>query len=85
MVPGYEGGATLSADPTVNPRFYNWNVAYAHYCDGASFAGNRSQPVETAGGSRIYYRGARIFAAIVANITAPVAAGGKGMVIFALV
>ena len=34
-----EGNAWLSADPTINPRFYNWNVAYAHYCDGGSFAG----------------------------------------------
>lgn len=79
MVPGYEGGATLSADPSVNPRFWNWNVAYAHYCDGASFAGNRSDPVPTEGGGSIYFRGAPIFAAIVANITAPVSAGGKGM------
>ena len=31
----------LSDDPTVNPDFYNWNVVYFIYCDGASFAGNK--------------------------------------------
>ena len=34
----YQG--LLSADQTINPNFYNWNLAYAMYCDGASFAGN---------------------------------------------
>jgi hypothetical protein len=97
-----EGSAWLSDDPAINPRFYNWNVAYAHYCDGGSFAGNRSAPVEvpagpmapnwchnrTAGGTcppashpgfTLFFRGARVFDAMVANITAPISAGGKGM------
>ena len=30
----------LSEDATVNPDFYNWNIVYVNYCDGASFAGN---------------------------------------------
>ncbi len=30
----------LSDDPQLNPLFYNWNVIYLMYCDGASFAGN---------------------------------------------
>lgn len=34
------GHGFLSGDETVNPEFYNWNVAYVNYCDGASFAGN---------------------------------------------
>ena len=29
----------LSDDSTVNPDFYQWNVAYVKYCDGASFTG----------------------------------------------
>ena len=33
-------GGFLSGDQTVNPDFYDWNVAYVKYCDGASFAGN---------------------------------------------
>ena len=27
-------------DQTANPDFYNWNLAFVNYCDGASFAGN---------------------------------------------
>lgn len=33
MQPG-EGSAYLSANPETNPKFWNWNVAYAKYCDG---------------------------------------------------
>lgn len=29
----------LSDNSTVNPHFYNWNIVYVMYCDGASFAG----------------------------------------------
>ena len=28
----------LSDNSTVNPGFYNWNIVYVMYCDGASFA-----------------------------------------------
>lgn len=30
----------MSSDKDVNPDFYQWNVAYLKYCDGASFAGD---------------------------------------------
>lgn len=30
----------LSDNSAMNPDFYNWNVAFIAYCDGASFAGN---------------------------------------------
>ena len=33
-------GGLLSPDPLVNPDFYNWNVAFLNYCDGASFSGD---------------------------------------------
>ena len=33
-------GGFLSDNSTVNPDFYNWNVVYVMYCDGASFAGS---------------------------------------------
>ena len=29
----------LGTTPLNNPDFYNWNLVYARYCDGASFAG----------------------------------------------
>ena len=80
MTPGYEGGTLLSTDPKINPRFHDWNVAYAKYCDGASFSGNRSEAVPIANGTRsLHFRGARILKAIVDNITAPASLGGKGM------
>lgn len=50
----------LSRDPAVNPTFSTWNVAYLPYCDGASFAGDVIDPVQT-GSSQIYFRGRRIF------------------------
>ena len=34
----YEG--LLSANKEINPDFYDWNLAFLNYCDGASFAGN---------------------------------------------
>jgi hypothetical protein len=64
---GGELGTFFSEDPAVNTRFFNWNVAYAKYCDGASFSGNRSEPV-LAGGKQLYFRGARIFHAIVESL-----------------
>ena len=30
----------LSDNSATNPDFFNWNVAFIAYCDGASFAGN---------------------------------------------
>ena len=29
----------LSDNSTVNPDFYNWNIVYVMYCDGAFFSG----------------------------------------------
>ena len=31
----------FSENETVNEEFYNWNVVYLMYCDGASFSGYR--------------------------------------------
>ena len=30
----------LSDNQDTNPDFYNWNLAFINYCDGASFTGN---------------------------------------------
>lgn len=32
----------LSDNKKINPDFYNWNIVYLMYCDGASFASNWS-------------------------------------------
>ena len=52
-------GGLLSSSEKDNPKFYNWNVAFLPYCDGSSFSGNRSDPVEFQG-SLLYFRGFRI-------------------------
>lgn len=51
----------LSNKPELNPYFYNWNRVYLRYCDGSSFTGDK-QEVDPE--YRIYYRGGRIFDAI---------------------
>jgi hypothetical protein len=65
---GYEGGVTMSDDSSVNPRFYNWNAVYVKYCDGASFTGNKAEPVPTSDGTSIYFRGALIFEAVLQSL-----------------
>ena len=55
-------GGLLSDDKKSNPAFFNWNVAYLPYCDGSSFSGNRSDPVEVEG-EMLYFRGKRILSA----------------------
>ncbi|XP_070564855.1 uncharacterized protein [Ptychodera flava] len=57
--PQYSFDGFLSNDARTNPDFYNWNVAYFAYCDGASFAGNVDKPVKI-NGRNIYFRGKRI-------------------------
>ena len=37
----YGFNAFLSDNPVVNPDFYDWNMVFIIYCDGASFAGDR--------------------------------------------
>ncbi|KAL3693644.1 hypothetical protein R1sor_007295 [Riccia sorocarpa] len=64
----------LSDNPGVNPDFYNWNVAWVRYCDGASFLGDRDEPVVSQG-QTIYYRGARVWDAIMEDLK------GKGMAV----
>ncbi|XP_078580938.1 uncharacterized protein LOC144864601 [Branchiostoma floridae x Branchiostoma japonicum] len=53
----------LSTNQDENPDFYNWNVAYVHYCDGACFSSNRADPV-TLKGKTLYFRGRSILDAV---------------------
>lgn len=46
----------LSPDPKLNPAFHDHNMVFIKTCDGASFSGNRSSPVNISGNT-IYYRG----------------------------
>jgi len=60
-------GGILSNNSKENPEFYDWNVAYLPYCDGSSFSGNRSEPVQFKG-SLLYFRGLRILDSTIAEL-----------------
>ena len=49
----------FSADPRVNPDFHDWNIVNVGYCDGASFSGDRDEPV-IVDQRKLYFRGSRI-------------------------
>ncbi|XP_065663750.1 uncharacterized protein LOC124816442 [Hydra vulgaris] len=57
-----------SPDPVVNPDFYDWNLVWVVYCDGASFTGNRERPLISDSGETIYMRGKRVLNAIVNDL-----------------
>jgi len=61
------GSGIVSGDQAVNPDFWDWNVAYLIYCDGASFSGNKDQPI-VVNGTTLYFRGRRILDEIVNNL-----------------
>ena len=60
-------GGILSNNSKENPEFYDWNVAYLPYCDGSSFSGNRSEPVQFEG-SLLYFRGLRILDSTISEL-----------------
>ena len=57
-----------SPNPVVNPDFYDWNLVWVVYCDGASFTGNRDKPIVSKSGQTIYMRGKRVLNAIVNDL-----------------
>ncbi|KAI4327921.1 hypothetical protein L6164_020330 [Bauhinia variegata] len=50
-----------------NPDFYDWNRIKVRYCDGSSFTGDVEAVNPT---TKLYYRGARVFNAIVEDLLA---------------
>ncbi|KAJ0052338.1 hypothetical protein Pint_02628 [Pistacia integerrima] len=57
----------LSNKKQFNPDFYDWNKIKVRYCDGASFTGD-VEAVNPA--TKLHYRGARVFVAIVEDLMA---------------
>ncbi|XP_061359897.1 pectin acetylesterase 8-like isoform X2 [Gastrolobium bilobum] len=57
----------LSNKQQFNPDFYNWNRIKVRYCDGASFTGDM-EAVNPA--TKLHFRGARIFAALMEDLLA---------------
>ncbi|KAL6614025.1 hypothetical protein ACP70R_036295 [Stipagrostis hirtigluma subsp. patula] len=58
-----EFNGILSNKHPQNPDFYNWNKVVIRYCDGASFAGDAEG--EDQDGSKLFYRGLRIWEVVV--------------------
>lgn len=55
----------MSNDTSLLPNeFAAWNTAFVLYCDGGSYVSNRDDPVTTAGGQQLYFRGRRILDAL---------------------
>ena len=65
-------GGILGRNSTTNPQFYTWNVAFLHYCDGASFGSNRQAPINITkpDGTKqqIYMRGRSNFDALISDL-----------------
>ncbi|OMO95071.1 Pectinacetylesterase [Corchorus capsularis] len=55
----------LSNNASLNPDFYNWNRVKLRYCDGASFSGDSKFDNGT---SLLYFRGQRIWEAIIHDL-----------------
>lgn len=49
----------LSNQARYNPEFYNWTSVFVRYCDGASFTGDRANPLKVKN-KELYFRGQRI-------------------------
>jgi len=62
-------GGPISEDPVFNPDFYDWNHAFFVYCDGASFSGDKLDPV-VVGEDKLYYRGHRILVETLTDLLA---------------
>jgi len=63
----------LSHEPEVNPVFHDWNIVFARYCDGSSWMGNVSEPIEIVNGtsrSTYYVRGSVNMLGIVGTLLA---------------
>ncbi|CAN0902781.1 Pectin acetylesterase 9 [Linum grandiflorum] len=65
MVKFEDFNGILSNNASFNPDFYNWNRVKLRYCDGASFTGDSKIGN---GSSALYFRGQRIWDAIIADL-----------------
>ena len=65
-------GGILGASAEINPDFYTWNAVFMHYCDGASFGGLRSNPIDVktreGAPAKMYMRGRANFDALIRTL-----------------
>ncbi|CAI5523687.1 unnamed protein product [Closterium sp. Naga37s-1] len=64
----------------VNPGFYNWNLVFVRYCDGASYLGDTNEPVQTNNGL-VFFRGRRIFDAVTRYLVSHHGMGAASLVL----
>jgi len=62
--PTVTGYGLTSADPSENPDFHSFSVAWVGYCDGAFFMGNRKEPLDNG----LYFQGQAIVKAVVSDL-----------------
>lgn len=58
------GYGITSADPSENPDFHSFSVAWVGYCDGAFFMGNQREPLDNG----LYFQGQAIVEAVVSDL-----------------
>lgn len=64
-------GALMFNDPTVNELAHDWNAVFLRYCDGMSFAANKSAPYTVNGtGELLWFRGLEILHATFGSLQA---------------
>uniref|UniRef100_A0ACD5XWJ3 Uncharacterized protein n=1 Tax=Avena sativa TaxID=4498 RepID=A0ACD5XWJ3_AVESA len=56
----------FSGDQRQNSDFYNWNIVFVRYCDGASFSGDAEG--EDQDGTKLFFRGLRIWEAVIDDL-----------------
>eukprot|EP01116_Phalansterium_solitarium_P011389 TRINITY_DN27049_c0_g1_i1.p2 TRINITY_DN27049_c0_g1~~TRINITY_DN27049_c0_g1_i1.p2 ORF type:complete len:433 (+),score=110.40 TRINITY_DN27049_c0_g1_i1:41-1300(+) len=67
--PQFEAGGVLSADPAVNPDFYQFTAVFIKYCDGSSFSGFGSAPVPVPGhNAALHFRGRANLDAVITDL-----------------
>jgi len=75
----------MSDNCTVNPTFCNFNLVMAWYCDGASFAGNKEDPVVYTDPKgvkhNLWFRGRRILEAILDTLVEEYGLGNASRVL----
>mmetsp|Transcript_6597 Transcript_6597/g.14241 ORF Transcript_6597/g.14241 Transcript_6597/m.14241 type:complete len:436 (-) Transcript_6597:702-2009(-) len=62
--PHVTGYGLTSADPSENPDFHSFSVAWVGYCDGAFFMGDRQEPLENG----LHFQGRAIVRAVVSDL-----------------
>lgn len=69
-----------SPNGQLNPDFYDWNLVWIVYCDGASFTGDRADPV-VVGGENIFFRGKRVLDAVITDLLGRGVLNAEGIIL----